>query len=52
MILGLGVSRRPVNAALGAEMPSPIAALRHYASKVASLPKRQRRRKRVLAATR
>ena len=28
MVLGLGVSHQPVNAALGAEMPSPIAALR------------------------
>ena len=36
MILGLGVSHRPVNAALGAEMPSPIGALRHYATEVAS----------------
>ena len=36
MILGLGVSHRPVNAALGAEMPSPIGALRHYSTEVAS----------------
>lgn len=35
MILGLGVSHQPVNTALGAEMPSPIAALRHYATEVA-----------------
>lgn len=35
MILGLGVSHQPVNAALGAEMPSPIAALRHYTNEVA-----------------
>jgi alkanesulfonate monooxygenase SsuD/methylene tetrahydromethanopterin reductase-like flavin-dependent oxidoreductase (luciferase family) len=35
MILGLGVSHRPVNAALGAEMPSPLAALRDYATEVA-----------------
>jgi alkanesulfonate monooxygenase SsuD/methylene tetrahydromethanopterin reductase-like flavin-dependent oxidoreductase (luciferase family) len=34
MILGLGVSHQPVNAALGAEMPSPIAALRRYATEV------------------
>ena len=27
MILGLGMSHRPVNAALGVEMPSPVAAL-------------------------
>jgi alkanesulfonate monooxygenase SsuD/methylene tetrahydromethanopterin reductase-like flavin-dependent oxidoreductase (luciferase family) len=36
MILGLGVSHRPVNTALGAEMPSPIAALRRYATEVAN----------------
>ncbi len=35
MILGLGVSHQPVNAALGADMPSPIGALRHYATEVA-----------------
>jgi alkanesulfonate monooxygenase SsuD/methylene tetrahydromethanopterin reductase-like flavin-dependent oxidoreductase (luciferase family) len=35
MILGLGMSHRPVNAALGAEMPSPVAALRRYAMEVA-----------------
>ena len=35
MILGLGVSHQPVNTALGAEMPSPIVALRHYAADVA-----------------
>jgi alkanesulfonate monooxygenase SsuD/methylene tetrahydromethanopterin reductase-like flavin-dependent oxidoreductase (luciferase family) len=35
MILGLGVSHQPVNTALGAEMPSPIVALRHYATDVA-----------------
>jgi 5,10-methylenetetrahydromethanopterin reductase len=35
MILGLGMSHRPVNAALGAEMPSPVAALRRYATEVA-----------------
>jgi alkanesulfonate monooxygenase SsuD/methylene tetrahydromethanopterin reductase-like flavin-dependent oxidoreductase (luciferase family) len=34
MILGLGVSHQPVNAALGAEMPSPIAALQRYAAEV------------------
>ena len=36
MILGLGVSHQPVNAVLGAEMPSPIAALRRYTNEVAS----------------
>src|SRR5271170_3717979 len=35
MILGLGVSHQPVNAALGADMPSPIAALRRYTTEVA-----------------
>jgi alkanesulfonate monooxygenase SsuD/methylene tetrahydromethanopterin reductase-like flavin-dependent oxidoreductase (luciferase family) len=35
MILGLGVSHRPVNAALGTEMPSPIGALRHYTTELA-----------------
>ena len=35
MILGLGVSHRPVNAALGAEMSSPLQALRRYATEVA-----------------
>jgi alkanesulfonate monooxygenase SsuD/methylene tetrahydromethanopterin reductase-like flavin-dependent oxidoreductase (luciferase family) len=35
MILGLGTSHRPVNAALGAEMPSAVAALRHYTTEVA-----------------
>src|SRR5215475_3939772 len=34
-ILGLGVSHQPVNAALGAEMPSPLHALRRYAIEVA-----------------
>jgi alkanesulfonate monooxygenase SsuD/methylene tetrahydromethanopterin reductase-like flavin-dependent oxidoreductase (luciferase family) len=36
MILGLGVSHQPVNAALGVEMLSPTAALRRYATEVAS----------------
>jgi alkanesulfonate monooxygenase SsuD/methylene tetrahydromethanopterin reductase-like flavin-dependent oxidoreductase (luciferase family) len=36
LILGLGVSHRPVNTALGAEMASPIGALRQYATEVAS----------------
>src|SRR5271169_4717080 len=35
MILGLGVSHQPVNAALGADMPSPTMALRRYATEVA-----------------
>jgi alkanesulfonate monooxygenase SsuD/methylene tetrahydromethanopterin reductase-like flavin-dependent oxidoreductase (luciferase family) len=35
MLLGLGVSHQPVNTALGAEMPSPIVALRRYATEVA-----------------
>jgi alkanesulfonate monooxygenase SsuD/methylene tetrahydromethanopterin reductase-like flavin-dependent oxidoreductase (luciferase family) len=35
MILGLGMSHRPVNAALGVEMPSPVAALRRYTTEVA-----------------
>jgi hypothetical protein len=35
MLLGLGVSHQPVNTALGAEMPSPIVALRCYATEVA-----------------
>ncbi len=35
MILGLGVSHQPVNTALGAEMPSPIMALRDYTAGVA-----------------
>lgn len=35
MILGLGVSHQPVNAALGADMPTPIDALRRYAIEVA-----------------
>jgi alkanesulfonate monooxygenase SsuD/methylene tetrahydromethanopterin reductase-like flavin-dependent oxidoreductase (luciferase family) len=39
MILGLGVSHQPVNAALGVEMPSPLAALRHYAAEVAGWPR-------------
>ena len=30
MVLGLGVSHQPVNATLGVEMGSPLAALRHY----------------------
>jgi alkanesulfonate monooxygenase SsuD/methylene tetrahydromethanopterin reductase-like flavin-dependent oxidoreductase (luciferase family) len=34
MILGLGMSHQPVNAALGAEMPSPVAALRAYTTEV------------------
>jgi len=36
MILGLGVSHEPVNRALGIAMPSPISALRSYATEVAS----------------
>jgi alkanesulfonate monooxygenase SsuD/methylene tetrahydromethanopterin reductase-like flavin-dependent oxidoreductase (luciferase family) len=36
MILGLGVSHQPVNAALGVEMPPPTAAMRRYAVEVAS----------------
>jgi alkanesulfonate monooxygenase SsuD/methylene tetrahydromethanopterin reductase-like flavin-dependent oxidoreductase (luciferase family) len=36
MMLGLGVSHQPVNGALGVEMPSPLAALRQYASAVAA----------------
>jgi alkanesulfonate monooxygenase SsuD/methylene tetrahydromethanopterin reductase-like flavin-dependent oxidoreductase (luciferase family) len=35
MILGLGVSHQPVNAALGAEMSSPLQALRRYTTEVA-----------------
>lgn len=35
MILGLGVSHQPVNAALGIAMPSPINALRQYTTEVA-----------------
>lgn len=35
MILGLGVSHQPVNAALGVDMPSPLAALRRYTTEVA-----------------
>jgi alkanesulfonate monooxygenase SsuD/methylene tetrahydromethanopterin reductase-like flavin-dependent oxidoreductase (luciferase family) len=35
MILGLGVSHQPVNAALGAEMASPLEALRRYTNEVA-----------------
>jgi len=35
MILGLGISHQPVNAALGAEMPAPLQALRRYATEVA-----------------
>ena len=35
MILGLGMSHRSVNAALNAEMPSPVAALRRYTTEVA-----------------
>jgi alkanesulfonate monooxygenase SsuD/methylene tetrahydromethanopterin reductase-like flavin-dependent oxidoreductase (luciferase family) len=35
MILGLGVSHQSVNAALGADMPSPTAAVRRYATEVA-----------------
>jgi alkanesulfonate monooxygenase SsuD/methylene tetrahydromethanopterin reductase-like flavin-dependent oxidoreductase (luciferase family) len=34
MILGLGVSHQPVNAALGAEMSSPLQALRSYTTEV------------------
>jgi len=36
MILGLGVSHQPVNRALGIAMPEPAAALRNYATEVAS----------------
>ncbi len=36
MILGLGVSHQPINAALGAEMSSPLQALRRYTTEVAS----------------
>jgi alkanesulfonate monooxygenase SsuD/methylene tetrahydromethanopterin reductase-like flavin-dependent oxidoreductase (luciferase family) len=35
MLLGLGVSHQPVNSALGADMPSPVGALRRYATEVA-----------------
>jgi alkanesulfonate monooxygenase SsuD/methylene tetrahydromethanopterin reductase-like flavin-dependent oxidoreductase (luciferase family) len=35
MMLGLGVSHQPVNAALGVEMPSPLQALRRYTTEVA-----------------
>jgi hypothetical protein len=35
MILGFGVSHQSVNAALGADMPSPTAAVRCYATEVA-----------------
>src|SRR5271169_6976029 len=35
MILGLGVSHQPVNAALGVDMPSPTVALRRYTTEVA-----------------
>jgi len=35
MILGLGMSHQPVNAALGVDMPAPIEALRHYTTEVA-----------------
>ena len=35
MILGLGVSHQPVNAALGVDMPSPLDTLRRYATEVA-----------------
>jgi alkanesulfonate monooxygenase SsuD/methylene tetrahydromethanopterin reductase-like flavin-dependent oxidoreductase (luciferase family) len=35
MILGLGVSHRPVNRAIGIDMPAPVAALRAYAAEVA-----------------
>ena len=35
MILGLGVSHQPVNAALGVNMQSPTVALRRYATEVA-----------------
>jgi alkanesulfonate monooxygenase SsuD/methylene tetrahydromethanopterin reductase-like flavin-dependent oxidoreductase (luciferase family) len=34
MILGLGMSHRPVNAALDVEMPSPVTALRRYTTEV------------------
>jgi len=34
MILGLGVSHQPVNAALGADMPSPATDLRRYTTEV------------------
>ena len=33
-ILGLGVSHQPINAALGIEMPEPLAALRRYVTEV------------------
>ena len=36
MILGLGVSHQPVNAALGIEMKAPIEALRQYTTEVAA----------------
>ena len=36
MILGLGVSHRPINVVLGAEMPAPLQALRRYTTEVAS----------------
>jgi alkanesulfonate monooxygenase SsuD/methylene tetrahydromethanopterin reductase-like flavin-dependent oxidoreductase (luciferase family) len=35
MLLGLGVSHQPVNTALGAEMSSPLQALRRYTTEVA-----------------
>jgi alkanesulfonate monooxygenase SsuD/methylene tetrahydromethanopterin reductase-like flavin-dependent oxidoreductase (luciferase family) len=35
LILGLGVSHQPVNAALGVDMPSPTTAMRRYATEVA-----------------
>jgi alkanesulfonate monooxygenase SsuD/methylene tetrahydromethanopterin reductase-like flavin-dependent oxidoreductase (luciferase family) len=35
MILGLGVSHQPVNAALGVDMPSPTVAMRRYPTEVA-----------------
>jgi alkanesulfonate monooxygenase SsuD/methylene tetrahydromethanopterin reductase-like flavin-dependent oxidoreductase (luciferase family) len=35
MILELGVSHQPVNAAFGAEMPSPLQAVRRYTTEVA-----------------
>ena len=33
-VLGLGVSHQPINAALGIEMPEPLAALRRYVTEV------------------
>lgn len=36
MILGLGVSHQPVNAALGTDMPAPLSSLRRYTTEVAA----------------